>query len=168
MSPAPRSPDAGPCAWLARLALGLAALALLGLVGVQGWQVAARYGLNASPGWTEPVALLLLSTAMSFGAAAGVHGGNHFSFRLLSQAAAPGLRRVLDSVSHAVVIAIGATLCYWSTRLLLDGLDVAMAGAPVPQSLPFAPLALGSGLMALFAAQQLWREWRPRAGGEPR
>lgn len=155
---------ADPFAWLAPTALGLAALALLGLVGVQAWQVVARYGLNASPGWTEPVALLLLSTAMSFGAAAGVHAGSHFSFRLLAEAVAPPLRRVLASLSHAVVLAIGATLAFWSTRLLFDGLDVAMAGAPLPQSLPFLPLALGSGLMALFALQHLWREWSPRGG----
>ena len=43
----------------------------------------ARYVLNDSPGWTEPVALLLLNTAMSFGAAAGVHRGSHFGFFIL-------------------------------------------------------------------------------------
>ena len=35
--------------------------ALLGLVVVQGWQVIARYVINDSPSWTEPVTVLLLS-----------------------------------------------------------------------------------------------------------
>ena len=58
---------------LAQAAILIAAAALIGVVFVQGWQVIARYVLNDSPGWTEPMALLLLNIAMSFGAAAGVH-----------------------------------------------------------------------------------------------
>nr|MBP8908295.1 TRAP transporter small permease [Pseudoxanthomonas sp.] len=41
-----------------------AAIALVGLVLVQSWQVFTRYVLNDSPSWTEPVTLLLLATAM--------------------------------------------------------------------------------------------------------
>src|SRR5690606_27096067 len=52
---------------LGSLAIGIAALSLAGLVVVQGWQVVARYVFNNSPSWTEPVTLLLLSTAMSLG-----------------------------------------------------------------------------------------------------
>ena len=69
---------------LAAAAIGVAGAALITLVGVQGWQVFARYVLNDSPGWTEPLAVLLLVTAMSFGAAAGVHRQSHFAFTLLA------------------------------------------------------------------------------------
>ncbi|HAI47332.1 MAG TPA: TRAP transporter permease DctQ, partial [Stenotrophomonas sp.] len=58
---------------IAEVAIHIAVLALLGLVVVQGWQVFARYVINDSPSWTEPVTLLLLATAMSLGAATGVH-----------------------------------------------------------------------------------------------
>ena len=70
---------------LADAAIAIAATALVGLVVVQGWQVFTRYVLNDSPSWTEPVTLLLLSTAMSLGAAAGVHTNKHFSFHLLAE-----------------------------------------------------------------------------------
>jgi TRAP-type C4-dicarboxylate transport system permease small subunit len=147
-----------PLAPLAQASLWIAALAVLGLVGVQGWQVIARYLLNDSPGWTEPVAVLLLVSAMSFGSATAVHARTHFAFSLLAQRARPPLRRVLVGIQHTVVLSIGAVLAYWSGRLLLDGLALRMAGAPLPQSANFAPLLAGSALMVLFAAQALWRD----------
>ena len=49
-----------PLDGLATLILGLAGLALVAMALVQAWQVFARYVLNDSPGWTEPVALLLI------------------------------------------------------------------------------------------------------------
>lgn len=155
-----RNPAAAPAARgvLSRLSsfvVGVAACALLGLVVVQGWQVFARYVLNDSPSWTEPVTLLLLATAMSMGAAAAVHEDRHFRFNLLAGVLPRPLRRGAESLSALVVAAIGAVLAYWGTRLLLDGLEVRMAGAPMPQSLPYLPLALGGALMVLFALPRL-------------
>jgi hypothetical protein len=40
-------------------------------------------------------------------------------------------------------------------RLLVDGFDIRMAGAPLPQSIAFLPLALSGLLMVLFALPQL-------------
>ena len=136
---------------LASLSIGIAAAALLGLVVVQGWQVFARYVINDSPSWTEPVTILLLATAMSFGAAAGVHSGRHFGFYLLADAMGRAVRRVVDVLACAVMVAIGAVLAWWGSMLLLSGLDVRMAGAPLPQSLPYLPLAVGGALIAVFA-----------------
>lgn len=140
---------------LSDLAAGIAGVALLGLVVVQGWQVFARYVLNDSPSWTEPVTLLLLSTAMSMGAAAGVHTNRHFGFFLLAEAMRPGLRRVVDLVVPLVITGIGVVLGYWGLVLLLDGIDVRMAGAPLPQSITYLPLSVGGTLMALFALNRL-------------
>jgi len=140
---------------LSSFAIAVAGAAMLGLVAVQGWQVFARYVLNDSPSWTEPVTLLLLSAAMSFGAAAGVHERRHFRFQLLAHALPPLARRASEAITAVVIAAIGGTLTWWGTRLLLDGLDIRMAGAPLPQSIAFLPLALGGLLMVLFAAPQL-------------
>lgn len=149
---------------LARIAVILAGSALLGLVLVQGWQVFARYVMNDSPSWTEPVTIVLLSTAMSFGAACGVHAGSHFNFTLLLHSVSPRRARLLQSVSHLIVVFIGAGLGYWSTLLFLDGLDLTMAGAPLPQGTAFAPLALGGMLMALFGLQKLWQQYQAQDG----
>ena len=137
------------------LAIGIAASALIGLVIVQGWQVFARYVLNNSPSWTEPVTLLLLSTAMGMGAAAGVYTNRHFGFVLLAESLPPHVKRLVDSISPLVIAMIGASMAYWSFVLLADGIDVKMAGAPLPQSIVFLPLALSGVLMVVFALNRL-------------
>jgi TRAP-type C4-dicarboxylate transport system permease small subunit len=142
-------------------AVGVASLALLGLVVVQGWQVFTRYVLNDSPSWTEPVTLLLLSTALSLGAAAGVHTNRHFGFYLLGEHVPPLVRRVFELVRPLMMMAIGVVLAWWSAALLVDGLDIKMAGAPMPQSINYLPLSIGGALMVLFALYKLWRVLRP-------
>ncbi len=148
---------------LSGVSIAIAAGALLGLVVVQGWQVFARYVINDSPSWTEPATILLLSTAMSFGAASGVHTGRHFGFFLLAEAMQPALRRLVDVVVQAVIVAIGAALAGWGAVLFVDGLDIRMAGAPLPQSAVYLPLALGGALMVVFAIARgidLWQASR--------
>ena len=124
---------------VADVVIYIAVAALLGLVVVQGWQVFARYVINDSPSWTEPVTLLLLSTAMGMGAAAGVYTNRHFGFVLLAESLPPHVKRLVDCISPLVIALIGASMAYWSFVLLLDGLDVKMAGAPLPQSIAFLP-----------------------------
>jgi TRAP-type C4-dicarboxylate transport system permease small subunit len=151
---------------LGRLSSGtlvLGGLALLGIAAVQLWQVFARYVLNDTPGWTEPWTMTLLSAAMSFSAASAVQAHAHFSFPLLSAAAPAALRRLMQSFSHAVVAVIGALLCVWSAQLLVEGVDVRMAGTALPESAPFAPLCIGGALMTLFALNHLWGTLRKEA-----
>jgi len=150
------------------IAIGGASLALLGLVVVQGWQVFTRYVLNDSPSWTEPVTLLLLSTALSLGAAAGVHTSRHFGFYLLGEHVPAAVRRVFELIRPLAIIAIGAVLAWWSAVLLLDGLDIKMAGARMPQSINYLPLSLGGVLMVVFALYKLWRLLRPTHVGGAR
>lgn len=140
---------------LAAMAMGLAALALVGLVLVQGWQVIARYLLNDSPSWTEPLTLLLLCIAMSLGAAAGVHTKRHFGFFLLADALGPRLHRIVHAISPLVIAGIGVTLAYWGAILLIDGYGIRAAGAPLPQSINYLPICVGGALMAVFAFNQL-------------
>lgn len=137
--------------------IGIAAAALLSLVVVQGWQVIARYVLNDSPSWTEPVTLVLLSTAMGLGAAAGVHTNRHFGFFLLAEAMGPRAKRMAHAISPLVIAVIGMVMAYWGWILLQDGLEIRMAGAPIPQSLPYLPLSLGGLLMTVFALNRLVR-----------
>jgi len=146
---------------LSDLAIYTAAASLLGLVVVQGWQVFTRYVLNDSPSWTEPVTLLLLSTAMSLGAAAGVHTNRHFGFFLLAEKFPEAGRRALEVLRAGVMAAIGVVIAWWSARLLLDGLDIKIAGASMPQSINYLPLSIGGALMCVFALYRVWRALRP-------
>ncbi|MGE4069937.1 MAG: TRAP transporter small permease [Lysobacterales bacterium] len=148
--------------WLTRVALILAGTSLLIIALVQAWQVYARYVLNDSPGWTEPVALLLMNTAMMCGAAVGVRRHQHFSFSLMLDAAGPLLQRALRVLSAALIAAIGAALAWGGAQLLQDDWGTSMAGAAIPEGLRYAPLILGGALICLFALEQLADLWRGR------
>jgi TRAP-type C4-dicarboxylate transport system permease small subunit len=123
---------------------------------VEAWQVFARYVLNDSPVWAEPVVLLLMSAAMMFGAAAGVRSESHFGFFLALHVAPPRVRAVLLAVSRVVVTIIGAVLAFWGAVLLVDGWSIPMAGAPLPQGLYFLPIGIGGALIVVFALERLF------------
>ena len=140
---------------VARAALMLAAVSLLAIAAVQFWQVFARYVLNDSPGWTEPVALLLMNTAMMCGAALGVRLDTHFSFTLVVDATSLKVQGLLRALSTLVIGAIGGALAWGGARLMIDDWNVAMAGAPIPEGLRYLPLCVGGGLMTVFALERL-------------
>ncbi|MFY8134863.1 MAG: TRAP transporter small permease [Aquimonas sp.] len=142
---------------IAHAATVLSSLGLFGMVLTQGWQVLARYALNASPSWTEPLTLICLTTTLAFGAAAGVHARSHFRFPLLVMLLPETGQRALARLSALVVIGVGLLLAVFGLQLGLDGLAVRMAGAPLPQSSAYFPLAAGGALMSLFALPQLLR-----------
>ena len=148
---------------LADVVIYIAVAALLGLVVVQGWQVFARYVINDSPSWTEPVTLLLLSTTMSMGAAAGVYTNRHFGFFLLAEQMHPLVKRVIDALVPLIVGTIGGFLAWWGWVLWLDGLHIKTAGANLPQSVNYLPLSLGGALMVVFALNRLWLALQPAA-----
>ena len=149
---------------VADVVIYIAVAALLGLVVVQGWQVFARYVINDSPSWTEPVTLLLLSTTMSMGAAAGVYTNRHFGFFLLAEQMHPLVKRLIDALVPLIVGTIGGFLAWWGWVLWLDGLHIKTAGANLPQSVNYLPLSVGGALMAVFALNRLLLSLRAGAG----
>lgn len=154
---------------LATLALGLAGSALVAMALVQAWQVFARYVLNDSPGWTEPLALLLMSFAVMFGAAVAVRRETHFAFQTLRDAAPGRAQWLMKSVSRLIAAASGAGLMALGGTLMVDEWPVAMAGAPLPSGLKFAGLCIGGALILLFSLERLLTgDYRPpevAAGG---
>ena len=161
-----RSTQAGPQRareTLATVVIHVAVVALLGLVVVQGWQVFARYVINDSPSWTEPVTLLLLSTAMSLGAAAGVHTNRHFGFYLLAEHMNPLLKRLVDALVPLIIATIGGFIAVWGWVLWMDGLHIKTAGASLPQSVNYLPLSIGGALMVVFALNRLVLSLYPAA-----
>jgi len=139
----------------ARAALLFAGLSLVVMAAVEFWQVFARYVINDSPSWTEPVALFFMKCAMMFGAAAGVRGEAHFGFFILVQQAGSTGQRLLKALAQLVVLGTGLVLAAWGCVLMRDGWDIPMAGVALPEGLGYLPVALGGALIALFAAGSL-------------
>ena len=140
---------------IANLAIVISAIALCGIVIVQSWQVIARYVFNNSPGWTEPVAILLLSTAMSLGAANGVYHQRHFRFPLLVDALPLKWQRICEALCNLVIAGIGMLMAYWGSTLFIDSITIRMAGVVMPQSSVFVPIALGGLLMTIFSLARI-------------
>jgi TRAP-type C4-dicarboxylate transport system permease small subunit len=140
---------------LASLAMGLAGLALVAMALIQAWQVFARYVLNDSPGWTEPLALLLMSFAVMFGAAVAVRRESHFAFQTLRDAMPGPQQWLMKSISRLIAAAGGAGLMVLGGTLMVDDWPVVMAGAPLPAGLKFAGLCFGGALILLFALERL-------------
>jgi TRAP-type C4-dicarboxylate transport system permease small subunit len=141
---------------VARVAIALAGISILGMAFVEGWQVFARYVLNKSPSWTEPVALLFMGTTMMFGAAIGVRANRHFGFFILLESSPPPVRKALLVFSRLIAAAIGLMLAGWGGEMMIDSWDYLIAGAPLPQGLVYLPLCLGGALIAVFALEQIF------------
>ncbi|MDZ4364266.1 TRAP transporter small permease [Brevundimonas sp.] len=140
---------------LATAALALAGAALVGMALVQFWQVFARYVLNASPGWTEPVALLMMGFAVMLGAAVAVRRETHFAFQSFRDAAPAPIQLALKTVARLIAAAAGVGLMVLGGSLMIDDWAVTMAGAPLPSGLKFASLTVGGALILLFALERL-------------
>jgi TRAP-type C4-dicarboxylate transport system permease small subunit len=162
MSHAP-TPIPSTLAPLARAAIAIAGVSLVAMAGIQAWQVFARYVLNDAPSWTEPLALLCMSTTMMFGAAAGVHAGRHFGFFIVVEHARPKLRRLMQLLARGIAAAVGILFALWGGDMMIDAWDYQIAGAPLPQGIVFLPLCLGGVLIALFSIEQLLRLWQSQS-----
>jgi TRAP-type C4-dicarboxylate transport system permease small subunit len=146
---------AGAFSALAKAAIAIAATSLCVLVLVLAWQVIGRYALNDSPGWTEPVALILMSVAALFGAAVAVRRESHFNFPTLVESAPAPLRVALKALARLIALGFGAALAFYGGYLMLDSWDIPMAGAPAPEGLSYIGVCLGGALIALFALERL-------------
>lgn len=135
--------------------MGLAGTALVAMALIQAWQVFARYVLNDSPGWTEPLALLLMSFAVMFGASVAVRRETHFAFQTLQHALPDRVQWALKSISRLIAAAAGAGLMWLGGTLMIDDWAVNMAGAPLPSGLKFAGLCVGGALILLFSIERL-------------
>lgn len=152
---APAARSRRPLDGLAGLVLFLACVALVVMALVQAWQVFARYVLNDSPGWTEPVALLLMSVSVMFGAAVAVRRESHFAFMTLREGLRGAPLKITKALARLIAAAAGLGLMLMGGMLMLDDWPVPMAGAPLPSGLRFAALAAGGALILIFALERL-------------
>lgn len=140
---------------LARVTVWIAALSLCGLVVVLSWQVFGRYVLNASPSWTEPVALTLMGVAALFGAAIAVRSESHFAFPTLVESSPKPVRAALKTLGRLISLMFGLALAWFGGFFIIDAWNVPMAGAPFPEGVANIGVCGGGALIALFALERL-------------
>lgn len=156
----PRPAFSRPLDRLEQLSLAGAALSLVAIALLQAWQVFGRYVLNASPGWTEPVALVLMGFVVMLGAAVAVRQESHFRFGMIAESGSPARQAALALFARLLTAGTGLMLAVYGARLTLDEWDVPMAGAGMPAGMRFLGPAIGGLLILIFAAERI-------AGGGP-
>ncbi|HAY08116.1 MAG TPA: TRAP transporter small permease [Hyphomonas sp.] len=142
------------------------ALGLVLMTVIIGWQVFGRYVLNSTPSWSEQAALALMIWYVSLAAAAGVRQGFHIRIVALEEAAAPGLRKVMQVSSNAIVGLCGAAMFVWGGELVLRTWSHSVPSLGIPRGLVYLGLPISGALMALFALEQVLEKFGYRAAPE--
>lgn len=136
-------------------ALWLAGFGMVAMTATVGWQVFARYVLNDTPSWAEPVTLQLMGWFILLGAAVGVRESFHLGLDLLQQALPPALARVLEAVNLLLILGFGVAMVWYSVQLAIGTWTATIPVLDLPGGFDFIPLIVGGALIALFAAERL-------------
>jgi TRAP-type C4-dicarboxylate transport system permease small subunit len=142
---------------LARLSLACLYIAGLGVVAMTliiGWQVFARYVLNNSPSWSEPLSLQLMSWFILLGAAVGVRESVHLGLDFVRHAMTPAIQRLMDLTSLALITLFGLAMSYYGILLAQGTWTATVPVLGWPGGVDFFPLIVGGIMIAIFALER--------------
>lgn len=143
---------------LSAATVGLAGIALVGLIAMMGWLVFGRYVLNDTPTWIERAATLcILAIAMPV-AAVGVRERFHLSVLGVREALPPRAQRVIAVGCDLLMGAFGAGMAWWSWELVGTVANFRIPLLGISQGWTYAPMVLGGSLMVLFAIEQVLKD----------
>ena len=125
------------------------------MTAVIGWQVFARYVLNASPAWTESTALLLMLYYVLIAAAVGVREGFHLGVRVLLDNLADTSRMVLMRLIDVLVGTFGLLMAINGVRLATFTIDHVIPTLGVSRSIAYWPFVICGVLIVVFSAERL-------------
>src|SRR6185295_11214948 len=97
---------------LARYGMYAAVAGLMAIVAIVAWQVFGRYVLNASPTWTETLAMVLVLYVTLIGAAVGVRDAGHIGMESLLVLVPEGPRRWIEMAIHVLVAIFGGAMAW--------------------------------------------------------
>lgn len=146
--------------WSADILVKLAALGLIAMTAIVGWQVFGRYVLNSSPSWSEQAALALMIWYVSLAAAAGVREGFHIRIVAFENAMGPKVKRGMRVVNDLVVAACGLAMLIWGGELVLRTWSHTIPSLSLPRGLAYAGLPLAGLLIVVFSIERLLEEAR--------
>lgn len=139
---------------LSTLVLWLAGIGLVLMTAFVAWQVWGRYVLNASPSWTEPASVMLMSWFIFLGSAVGVRENFHLGFDVLLYAM-PNARAVLRTISDVVVMGFGIGMVVYGGKLVALTWNSTMPALGLPGGLDYVPIVAGGVLVTLFSLERI-------------
>ncbi|WP_137136768.1 TRAP transporter small permease [Rhizobium sp. FKY42] len=141
-------------AGLSRLSLYIAGTGIILMTGIVGWQVFARYVLNDSPSWSEPLSLHLMLWFIMLGAAVGVRESVHLGLDIVRYAMPRSIQRLMDLVSLGLVAFFGAAMVYYGVQLSAGTWGATIPVLGWPGGVDFFPLIVGGAMIALFGLER--------------
>ena len=140
--------------WISRVSLYLSGIGLVAMTAIVGWQVFARYVMNDTPSWSEPLSLHLMSWFIMLGAAVGVRESVHLGLDILRYMMPPRVQKGMDLTSLALIFFFGAGMAWYGTSLAMGTWTATIPVLGWPGGTDFFPLIGGGFLIALFAAER--------------
>ena len=135
-----------------------AAVGLVAMTVIVGWQVFGRYVLNSSPSWSEQAALTLMIWYVSLAAAAGVREGFHIRIVALENALTGQRKRIMRIASDLVVAGCGLAMAIWGGELVLRTWEHTIPSLGLPRGLAYLGLPISGALIVVFALERLFEE----------
>lgn len=140
---------------LERTYRAVAFVCFIALTLIVGWQVFARYVLNDSPSWSEPLAMLLLLYAVLLGSAVGVRRRFHLGLRWFQQKLSARHQRLTDRVASLVICGFGTGMVVYGYRMSAQTWDYLLPGLPVSMGMQYVALVVSGIAIATFAIEAL-------------
>lgn len=137
---------------LSQVILWIAAAGLVAMTLIIGWQVYARYVLNASPSWSEQTALLLMTWYAVLAAAAGFNEGFHIRILALQNALPEKIARLMRVMAELVVIGCGFMMLIWGIELTNIISSHVIPSLGISRSWAYVPLPLAGAAIILFCS----------------
>ena len=141
--------------FLARLSLWLAGTGLVAMTAIVFAQVIARYMLNTSLLWVEPVAILLMSWFIFLGSAVGVHENFHMGFDVLSHLLPETIGRAFKLTSDLAVLVFGLGMTFYGAQLMVKTWGATLPVIRLPGGFTYMPLVAGGALICLFVLEHI-------------
>ena len=140
---------------IASLMLALAAIGLVLMAAIIGWQVFGRYVLNESPQWSESLALLVLLYFINLGTAVGVREKFHLGIVFLVEKMPKRLGRIVDVFGHIVVGLFGILMMISGIDLASYTFDHVIPTLNVSRAVAYLPFAISGFLILLFSVEHV-------------
>jgi len=145
-----------------RLVRWFACIGLLIMTAIIGWQVFARYVMNASPAWAEQAALLLMIWYVMFAAAAGVREGFHIRIGVVENALPERLQRLVRTLGHILVGLFGVAMLVWGAELVSATWAHDIPTLGLPRGVAYVPMPVSGLLILLFSIEHIVALWKGR------
>lgn len=139
---------------LSRASLYIAGIGMVVMTLIVGWQVFARYILNDSPSWSEPLSLHLMSWFIMLGAAVGVRESVHLGLDIVRHVMRPAVQLAMDLTSLGLIFGFGLAMAFYGVSLSAGTWTATIPVLGWPGGVDFFPLIGGGVLIALFAAER--------------